>query len=79
METEPLKPVSRDFRTGIAVATLGLAYAGIGLLLWLGNPDNALHESGLTVLFWGALAVLAGIGVSAVLPQAIGGLTRSKS
>lgn len=68
---EALKPISRDFRTGIAIATLGLEYAGFGLLTWYGIPDNTLHVSAQTGLFWGAHAILLALGVAAWAPDLI--------
>ena len=64
-------PISRDFRTGIAVGVMALAMLAIGYLIGWGRPDNSLHDSAMAWSFTVVLAILAGIGVSAIAPKAI--------
>lgn len=73
--TDAPKPISKDWRTGIAVAVLFLAAVAIAYLIGWGRPENSLHDSALAWSFGVVLAVLAGIGVAAVVPKAIDNLT----
>ena len=68
---KPLEPISKDFRTGIAIGVLlGCAF-GVGYLLGWGVDENSLHVSAMAWFFLTGLLTLAGMGVAAVVPDLI--------
>lgn len=66
-KTQLSAPLSRSWRTGIAVASVIASWILIWWVTINGNPSNSLHQSALSWAFALQMGVLAGLGFGAIV------------